>query len=261
MHRQRDAAVGTIERRAALAAEHRGRESSPVEQQQRLFAPLETLREGGHERRAQNDVGTFGCQHLPHVDHAYVGERPIQHTPLQRDELVAAVERMTIALHRRRRRAEHHQGTGLPPAHDGQVTAVVARRLLLLVRRVVLLVDDDQAELSSGEKTADRVPTTMSMSPRGCDATGRGARRPRGRCAAPPRASPNTSRNTRRDGRRQRNLRHQHQHLPAARATSAASRRYSSVLPLPVTPCSSATWNAPPRPACSNGRTRPPVRL
>ena len=46
VHRQRDAAVRALERRAALAAEDRGREAAAVEQHDRLLAALEARREG-----------------------------------------------------------------------------------------------------------------------------------------------------------------------------------------------------------------------
>ena len=98
---------------------------------------------------------------------------------------------------------------------------------------------------SIGANTADRVPTTTSTSPR--------RMRCHWSCRSPSDSaecwmatrSPKRVAQRGRDGGRQRDLGHQHQHAPAIGAhRRCASRRYTSVLPLPVTPCSSATPKA-----------------
>ena len=92
---------------------------------------------------------------------------------------------------------------------------------------------------ASGAKTAERVPITTGASPLRARAPG----------AQPLRSvQPGVQHRERRAEalgearhqlRRERDLRHQHQRLLAARARRAAiARRYTSVLPLPVTPCS-----------------------
>ena len=102
----------------------------------------------------------------------------------------------------------------------------------------------------SGAKTADRVPTTTSMSPRRmrchwswrspsdrplCWMATRSTNRDRKAAATPSvRAISGTSTRARRP----------------ARSVCSASRAYSSVLPLPVTPCTRATWNAPSSSRC-----------
>ena len=92
--------------------------------------------------------------------------------------------RVLIALHRRRRGAEHDERALPARAQDRDVPAVIARRLLLLVRAVVLLVDDHQASRSMRREDG-RPRARPRHRPRrgGCDAIDRDARRPRARCA------------------------------------------------------------------------------
>ena len=66
---------------------------------------------------------------------------------LERDELVASVLRVVVALQRRRRRPEDHEGACGTTAHHGHVAAVVARTLFLFIGPVVLFVHDDQSEI------------------------------------------------------------------------------------------------------------------
>ena len=64
------------------------------------------------QRAAQDDVRPFGGVLLAHVDDRHGGERPIEHAALEHDALVLAGHRVVVALHRRRRRAEHDQRAG-----------------------------------------------------------------------------------------------------------------------------------------------------
>ena len=146
MHGQRQAAVRALERGRALAAEHRAREPSTIEEHDRLFAPGQRLSHGVAQRGAQHDIRPRGRVLFAHVDDPDVGERTIEHAALQRDQRVPSLLRVLVALHRRRRRAQDRQGARLASAHDGDVATVVARRLLLLVGAVVLLVDDDEPD-------------------------------------------------------------------------------------------------------------------
>ena len=125
------------------------------------------------------------------------GERPIEHAALEHDALVLAGHRVVVALHRRRRRAEHDQRAGALRAHDRDVAAVVARALLLLVRAVVLLVDDDQADVARAARTPPSACRRRRRRRRGgCAATDRAARRRRGRCAESRRGRRTPARNS-----------------------------------------------------------------
>ena len=152
VNRQRHAAVGTVERLAALAAEHARREAAAVEQHHRLLPPSEPLLDRRRERPADDHVGTGIRILLPHVDDRHGRHRAVEDALLERDQLVAAVLRVVEALERRRGGAEHGQRAARPRAHHRHVAAVVARALLLLVRPVVLLVHDDQAEALNGRE-------------------------------------------------------------------------------------------------------------
>ena len=68
VHRQRDAAVRALERRAALPAEDDGREAAPVQQHDRLLAAFEAGAERLAQRAAQDDVRPRGGELLAHVD-------------------------------------------------------------------------------------------------------------------------------------------------------------------------------------------------
>src|SRR4029450_9747098 len=93
----------------------------------------------GEARRA-DDVWACGRVFVAHVDEPHVRQRAIQHALLQRDELVAAVLRVVVALERWRRRAEHDHGSPRSRAHHSDVTTVIPRALFLLVGAVMLLV-------------------------------------------------------------------------------------------------------------------------
>ena len=60
MHGQRQTAVRTLERGRALAAEHRAREPSTIEEHDRLFAPGQRLSHGVAQRGAQYDIRPRG---------------------------------------------------------------------------------------------------------------------------------------------------------------------------------------------------------
>src|SRR5918993_2488416 len=151
---QGDAAIRAVERRAALAAEHRCGEAPTVEQQQRLLVPPESALERLDDRGTEDDLRSLVREHLAHVDDADGRQRAIEHAVFERDELIPAVERMMIAFHGRRGGTQDHQRPGLPRAHDRQVACVVSRRLLLFVGVIVLLVDDDEAGIL--ERREDR---------------------------------------------------------------------------------------------------------
>ena len=156
---------------------------------------------------------------LAHVDDGHRRQRPVEHAPLEDDALVPAGHRVVVALHRRRRRAEHDQRAGALAAHDRDVAPVVARALFLLVRaRRAPRRRRSGRRCSSGANTAERVPTTTSTSPRRmrCHWSWRSpSERPL--CWMATRVAERLA-EQRGDGRGQGDLRHEHQHAPSGRA-------------------------------------------
>ena len=146
VQRQRHAAVRTIYRPAALAAEHGGRVAAAIQQHEGLLAALQAGRQRRLQRRAQHHLGPVLGDLFPHVDDGDGRQRPLEDALAEHDPFVAPFHGVVMALHGRRRRAQHDQRARLLAAHHRDVAAVVTRALLLLERRVVLLVDDDQAE-------------------------------------------------------------------------------------------------------------------
>src|SRR5438067_10540230 len=146
VHDERHAAVRTVDRRGALAAEHRGREAAAVQQHERLLAERDPLADRIAQPAAEDHVRAVRRVLLAYVHYGDGGERTIEDAALEDHAVVLAGDRVVVALHRRRRRAEDDERTGAPAADDRDVAPVVARNLLLLVRRVVLLVDDDEAD-------------------------------------------------------------------------------------------------------------------
>ena len=146
MHDERHAAIRAVQRAGALTTEHGRRESAPVEQHERLLAPIQSRLQRVAQLPAQDHIRPVRGVFLAHVDDGHVRERPVEDPALEHDALVFAGHRVVIALHRRRRGSEDDERACALRADDRDVARVVARDLLLLVRAVVLLVDDDQAD-------------------------------------------------------------------------------------------------------------------
>ena len=167
VHDERHAAVGTVHRARALPAEHGGGESPPVQQHQRLFAAFDPQRQRPAEGAAQ---------------HQRRDRRPRTPRACRRWSPRRAGDRARAARARRARsgrcsRCRRSPSTASPtrgprapvPAgpHDGHVPAVVARAS----RPACTTPSCSSSTMirpirSSGANTADRVPTTTSMSPR-----------------------------------------------------------------------------------------------
>ena len=77
------------------------------------------------------------------------------------DARVFALHRVLPALEGRSGRTHDHHCPGKFGTHYGNIARVVARRLLLLVALVVLFVNENEAEILTGAKIAERVPTTI----------------------------------------------------------------------------------------------------
>jgi hypothetical protein len=149
-HEVGGAALAARDPAARGAGQHR-RIAAPVEEDEALFAALQTLTEG-----AQQDAGQPVLQFLePRVDALHGRQAGVGHRALaQREQRVARrrarIGRVRPALQRRRRRTEHDRNAAFARAEDGDVARRVAHAVLLLERGVVLLVDDDQPEVGQG---------------------------------------------------------------------------------------------------------------
>ena len=132
---ERDVAVRTAPRLAAGTAVDRGRDTAPVEQEDRLAASLGQLAELGEERCGQRIAGL--AAQVDDADRRQLGADPLAELePLERRP----------ALRPRSRAAVHGDRAFERGALCGDRPRVVARVGLLLVRGVVLLVDADQTE-------------------------------------------------------------------------------------------------------------------
>src|SRR5687768_1828912 len=89
MHDERDAAIRTLDRAAALPAEHRRRQAASIEEDQRLLSGFEPRRNGVLQRPTQNHIGTMLGVFLAHVDDRDRCERAILHAPLHHQTRVS----------------------------------------------------------------------------------------------------------------------------------------------------------------------------
>ena len=195
-----------------------------------------------HERPAQHHVVARLGNLLAHVDHAArwaIGRSSTR--VVERHQRVAAGEGVAYDSSVGVADPMHDQRSGELAAHDRHIAPVIARRLVLLVRGVVLLIHDDEAGIGERRKhrraradhdvdvaAADAVPLIVAL------AIGEAAVLNRDRVAERARNSAATCGVSAISGTSISTPR------PLLR-TASASRRYTSVLPLPVTPWISAT--------------------
>ena len=217
MHGQRDAAVRALEGVAALPAEHRRRIAAPVQQHERpARAAPDDRAIAGSEVAADDDVRPLVGVLVAHVDDAHRRQRPIEDAPLQRRARVfagharsdtspstASPSRARPArLHAwraRSRRRVRDNAASLPacrtcraPRPRRSSPSRVERREHRRPRA------DDEVHVAA----ADAVPLIVTLAV--------GERAVLNRHAIAERAA-----EQRRHRRRQRDLRHQQQHLPA----------------------------------------------
>ena len=229
---------------AARRAEERERESAPVDEDQRLLAAIEPRR----ERRQQRRADAFDGSCVAVADEPEVGQARRNHrAPRQLEPAVAAPLRVNQGLERRRCAAQHHGDVALPRAPDRDVAAVIANALLLLERRIVLFVDDD-------ERRAAAAARRRRVEYRGRDPHSRSP--PRTSCAGARPAGSRLCNVTVRWLGNASAMRWPNcgvrlisgtriSTCPPAAMHAAAAARYTSVLPLPVTPCSRKGANDP----------------
>ena len=181
-----------------------------------MLATLETLLNRLEEGRAERDQPP--CRgHLPaHVDDAHVGHRTVQDALRELHALVTARSRRwpptrAMAWPIRGRRARAPSGRAPPPrrGRDSAASPPACTRTRALRR------PRSAPSRSSGAKIADRVPMTMSTSPRRmrCHWSCRSpSERPL--CCTATRV-PNSRAELPDERRRQRDLRHEHKHAAA----------------------------------------------
>ena len=134
----------------AGTAQSERRIAAPVEKQQRLFAALQSLVDGGGEAR-RNPFAPF-WRPCPHVDGAENGERAPAIAIIQPHMAIAAQLRIDAALDRGR---GGRQNAGRPlkaRAHHRHVAGVIGDAVFLLVGALVFLIDDDHAQIIERQK-------------------------------------------------------------------------------------------------------------
>ena len=227
---------------AAAGAEHRRRVAAAIQEHEHLALVAEMPLDCGRRRRGEPVARRI---------HAKVDDRdarfPCAPRALRQRHLrVAPRGGVRERLERRRRRTEHDRHAGALRACNSEVAAGVAESFLLLVRSIVLLVDDDEAERRHrreyGRARADHdgarpeARGAPGLEPRAVGERGvqrddrapRAAARKRATSCGVSAISGTSTSAPRPDS-----------------STRSMSRRYTSVFPLPVTPCSSQAPNFP----------------
>ena len=137
-------AIGALEAVPAGPAQRQRRIAAPVEEQQRLLAARQRLRQRLHQSRREPAaaLGRFADQ----VDR---GDRRHLRRAVAAGQLhlgVAAERDLLARLDRRGRGGEDHRAFLEQPAHHRDVAGVIVNAFLLLEARLVRFVDDDQAQ-------------------------------------------------------------------------------------------------------------------
>src|SRR5215216_3324137 len=145
--RERNVAVGTLNRLAARAAENKTRITATVEQDDRLLPTLARLADRFQQLIGEHARFSVPHKHRPHIDDLRGRHRPRIDALGQGDEVILALASVVKRFERGRGGTENDGGGFLLRADDGNVTSVVIRRFLLPVRGFVFLVDDDQSEV------------------------------------------------------------------------------------------------------------------
>ena len=225
VERQRHVAGGTPPRQAARAAVERGRDTAPVQEEDRLAAAVCERAQLCEERRRERVARL-----APQVDDAHARKWP--------GEALAELEALEAlpALRPRSRASVDRHGAFErgPLRRDG--ARVVARVGFLLVGRIVLLVDADEPERGDrgehGRAGADDDPGLAGGDSRPLVPPLRlGEPRVEHRHAAAE-AGPEPAQRL----RRERDLRHQHDRPPPARQSLGAGAEVDLRLPAPGLP-------------------------
>ena len=212
---------GAAVRAAALpgtraAVQHR-RVAAAVEQHQALLAAgqsrLQRLQQGRREGGATRRLARL----QRHVHQAHARQGPAADTLGQTEPAVGALLGALPALQRRGGRPKHDRHVLQPPAVDRQIARRVARALLLLERRVVFFIDHDQTQARHrGKHRQPGAEHQIGVAKVGREPMAQALRRRQSAVQRYQAVRGKTGRKTGLELGRQVDLRHQHQHLPAA---------------------------------------------
>src|SRR5262245_17512718 len=96
--RERDTAIGTVARFAAIAAQKGSRKTAPVQKQNRLLAFLQTIGNGLRQLFRQNCGFLFLSSFLAQVDDAHERHLFLVYALGERDELIFANGGVVVTL-------------------------------------------------------------------------------------------------------------------------------------------------------------------
>ena len=152
MKSERDAAIRAFTDEAALIANQRSGEASPVQEQDGLFLPGQPRFDRASETaRDERNVLLLKIL-LPHIDHANQWKLAVIDSGNQVDKSILPGRRVLVALQRWSRAPKKNRALVDLGSHDGKVACVIPWRLLLLVGSLVLLVNNDQPEALNRSK-------------------------------------------------------------------------------------------------------------
>jgi hypothetical protein len=143
---QRDAAVGALERQAAVRAQDEVGEPPAVEKKKALLLLFDIFLKGGSELFRKE---TFL---LPDIQDLDVGEGSAFNPFGERQELELAGPGVLVRFEGRRCRTQDQGGFHLPGSDDGQVPCMILELFFLLVRGIMFLIHDDDPEFLTGSK-------------------------------------------------------------------------------------------------------------
>ncbi len=148
MHREGDAAAGTLGDVAALGALEKGGEPPAVEEQNHLLAPSQGANHRGVQRlRPGHRAGALRHLRVPEIDHLHRGKRPCADA-LREPHHLELPAHPAHAFRRWGCTPQHQPRPFQPRPHRRNIAGVVARRLAVLVAGFVLLIQDDDPEPS-----------------------------------------------------------------------------------------------------------------
>jgi hypothetical protein len=241
---QGHAALLALEDGAAEQAEHHRGIAAAIKEKKSLFPPRQNLAHRLGQGRG-DDLQAGAAPLLLEVDQLHLRQGLGGDPPGQGEIAVPAFPGPEIGAHRRGGGHQGHRRTGQLPPVEGHVPGLVGEAPFVLVGRVVFLVHHDEAEARQGRKHRGAGPHRHLGLPRGqappliqALAVGQAAVQ---QGHPPPEAPAELHGHRVGEG----DFGEQHQHLaPWARASWAAAR-YTSVLPLAVTPWSRKGANCP----------------
>ena len=219
-----------------------GRIAAPIQEHDHLPAGLQMPPDCLH--RGLREPCSVAC--LRRSTRVIRGARADPDPLRQQQARVAPLRDVLQGLERRCRRAQDDRDLGALRAPDGEIARRIAKPFMLLIGGVVLLVDHDEPEVRqrgehrrAGADDDSRLPAVRRAPGIAAQAAGSAE------CMT---TTPALKRRAEAldELRRQRDFGHQHQHLAAAGPSAAAMTcKYTSVLPLPVTPYNRCAANRP----------------